>query len=82
MVLAMMTGIMSKRSGPSLRIEASCMGCVFERSDSYVIQGDSGHDVWCTHDTTERNVGDTTWKTPPWCPLLSVAIENLVSGLK
>jgi hypothetical protein len=69
-----------KRNGPLLRIEASCNGCEFETHQRYSVQGDSGCDVYCTHPAAPKSdVGDSTWKTPEWCPLLSVAITKLLA---
>ena len=69
---------LSKREGPDVYIEARCTGCIYERSVSYRVQGDSGHDVSCAHPSEPgRSIGDTTWRTPDWCPLLPVAIEKL-----
>lgn len=65
--------------GPKVEIKASCLSCQFVKSTSYVCQGDSGHDVECTYDVEKtRAIGDTTWSTPSWCPLLDIAVENLI----
>jgi len=58
--------------GPKVRVEASCSDCVHCRNDRYVCQGDSGFDVSCGHPDVkgDRRIGDTTWKTPAWCPFL------------
>ena len=57
------------RVGPRLNVEASCYGCAYERSVSYRVQGDSGHDIYCDHpDAGGKRVGDTRWSTPDWCP--------------
>lgn len=68
-----------KREGPSVRIEASCFDCKYEHGEHYAVQGDSGCDVSCTHPDSPKPacVGDTTWKTPTWCPLLPDAIRKL-----
>ena len=77
---------MSKREGPRVRIDASCFDCAYECSESYAVQGDSGHDVYCTHPDVPgeraKHIGDTTWNTPEWCPLLVVAVENLIRERK
>lgn len=63
------------REGPSISITASCSGCRYEHCESYRVQGDSGHDVSCTHPEGKGYVGDTTWRTPAWCPLLAAALR-------
>ena len=75
---------MSKREGPRVRFDASCFDCAYEHSEHYAVQGDSGCDVTCTHPDApdKRDIGDTNWTTPKWCPLLVVAIENLVRERK
>lgn len=70
---------MSEREGPHVWIKATCSGCVHERSERYVVQGDSGSIVSCAHPSEPgKSVGDTTWETPGWCPLLPVAVERLM----
>jgi len=74
---------MSEREGPQVRIDASCSGCTHERNESYAVQGDSGFNVSCAHpNNPNRHIGDTTWRTPEWCPLLPISIEQLVRNLK
>lgn len=81
---------MSKREGPRARFDASCFDCAHERSEHYEVQGDSGCDVYCAHPDVVSNsrlqsrgrIGDTTWTTPDWCPLLVVAVERLVRDRK
>lgn len=76
-----------KRDGPRAKIELSCFGCRYERSEDYACQGDSGCRVYCDHPDvlaesvlrSSRRVGDTTWVTPAWCPLRSAAIERLLA---
>lgn len=75
-----------KTHGPKLNVVASCFDCEHESSVSYAVQGDSGHDVYCTHEkalnknptTGYGHIGDTTWKTPAWCPLLKEATRALI----
>lgn len=67
----------AKRVGPKLEIVASCSGCAFERSESYAVQGDSGHRVFCDHSDGKGYIGDTTWRTPSWCPLLGAVYRSL-----
>ncbi len=77
-----------KRRGPRLTIAASCQGCVYEHSEHYCIEDgndvDSGVNVCCTHPAQpfrpNGRIGDTTWKTPEWCPLLAEATAALLSG--
>lgn len=58
-----------ERIGPSVTVKRSCMGCKYERSQSYRVQGDSGHDIFCDHpEAGGKTVGDTNWSTPDWCP--------------
>lgn len=62
---------MSKLSnGPIVTVTRSCSGCRYERSQSYKVQGDSGQHVECHHPKapTKNYIGDTTWRTPDWCP--------------
>jgi len=72
---------MAKRIGPQLTIEASCFDCEHCRSVSYQWQGDSGKDVSCAHPerSGEGGIGDTTWKTPAWCPLYKAALAKLLA---
>jgi len=74
---------MAKRIGPKLTIAASCFDCKHCQSERYRRQGDSGHDVSCAH--PERNdtgyIGDTTFKTPEWCPLFQQALSKLSKKL-
>lgn len=72
---------MSKRQGPHLMIEASCQGCEYERSSYYAIQGDSGHIVRCEHPDGQKRIGDSTWQTPVWCPMLPEAKRRLAMAL-
>lgn len=73
-----------KRNGPRLTVKASCLGCEHEQSDSYAVQGDSGFQVFCgsldvidqSAIGSRRHIGDTTWDTPTWCPLLAQAIAD------
>lgn len=67
---------MSDRQGPKVTIDASCLGCKFEASESYQVQGDSGSEVYCN--ATGNRIGDTTWKTPEWCPFLVIEISQLL----
>lgn len=67
---------MSDREGPNIIIKADCYGCLHCRSEYYAVQGDSGHDVYCDHpEAPEKHVGDTSWRTPEWCPLLDAAMR-------
>ena len=63
------------REGPNIIITADCYGCKYCRSESYCVQSDSGHDVYCDHPEIDgKTVGDTNWRTPDWCPLLDAAM--------
>ena len=61
--------------GPTTTVRRSCFGCEACVAESYRVQGDSGHDVYCVHPKAQapnaerRLIGDTTWNTPSWCPL-------------
>jgi len=74
------------RVGPSLKIVTSCDGCDHEHSDSYSVPGDWGQNVYCTHPEAKNKrpttglgyIGDTTWKTPSWCPILDVSALDLI----
>ena len=64
----------AERIGPTVTVKRSCSGCKYERSQSYRVQGDSGHDIYCDHpDSGGKVVGDTNWSTPEWCPALKPA---------
>lgn len=71
-----------KRIGPTVRLQLSCYGCKYERSESYAVQGDSGLDVYCTHPESGcaseggAHVGDTRWDTPDWCPERDRALKE------
>ena len=68
---------MSEREGPLVTIRRSCNGCAYERSESYVVQGGSGFHVSCVHPRIgRRNIGDTTWSTPQWCPFVEAGGEE------
>lgn len=66
-----------RREGPRITVSASCFNCTHEKSESYKAQGDSGHNVSCTHPSAPEQgyVGDSTWTTPKWCPLLAAALQ-------
>lgn len=61
---------MKDQEGPTVRIDARCFDCRHCHSESYQVQGDSGHKVYCDHPQLDGMlyIGDTTWKTPEWCP--------------
>lgn len=56
-------------SGPKVTVKLSCFDCSMCRTESYACQGDSGQRVSCA--AMNRFIGDTTWDTPKWCPLLA-----------
>lgn len=71
---------MSKQ-GPSFI--AKCTGCAHVLAERYRVQGDSGTDVSCIHpDIGRRDVGDTVWATPDWCPLLLEAAERFLVDIR
>jgi hypothetical protein len=61
------------RNGPKTVTEYSCQGCRWVRERRYAVQGDSGYDVSCGHSSlpSRKTIGDTTWRTPDWCPVLA-----------
>lgn len=75
----------TKRRGPRLVVKADCMDCKYEQSEHYAVQGDSGCRVFCTYPDvmgesaigSRKRIGDTTWDTPKWCPLLADAFAAL-----
>lgn len=73
-----------KTNGPKLRLEASCFDCEHCQSNGYKEQGDSGHMVYCAHPDKTGNgcIGDTTWDTPKWCPLLPAALAKFIEDKK
>lgn len=66
---------MTKQIGPTHTTQSSCFNCSLCKSERYVFEdgndGDSGHNVYCTHENVgKKYIGDTTWSTPDWCPVL------------
>ncbi len=66
--------------GPSVRLELSCSDCRHCKSARYTCQGDSGSDVYCGA-MNNRTIGDTSWKTPDWCPYFGDSIQITISAL-
>ena len=63
--------------GPEVEVNASCLNCAFVRAARYQCQGDSGWDVWCEHPSVgQEPIGDTTWRTPAFCPFLGGEIRS------
>jgi hypothetical protein len=62
-----------KQIGPTTTITRSCLDCTYCKSVRYACQGDSGSDVYCHHPARKGDayIGDTTWRTPAWCPVLA-----------
>lgn len=56
--------------GPKVTVRRSCSDCKACNSESYAVQGDSGHYVYCEHPSLpeRKYIGDTRWDTPGWCP--------------
>lgn len=56
--------------GPKVTVKRSCSDCKACNSESYAVQGDSGHYVYCEHPSLpeRKYIGDTHWDTPDWCP--------------
>jgi hypothetical protein len=73
------------RVGPRVTMSLDCFGCAHTESERYRVQGDSGSDVYCTHDQhgepgkARRYVGDTRWTTPDWCPLRGPALAAFLA---
>jgi hypothetical protein len=67
-----------RNEGPEVTTKYSCVKCKYETSESYRCQGDSGHDVYCTHPSfpVRRRIGDTTWRTPEFCPFRQQTDQN------
>lgn len=64
-------------------IVAVCSTCVHVRAARYDNQGDHGFDVSCSHPKVgARDVGDTRWETPEWCPLLADAAEQYLAAIR
>lgn len=74
---------MSAKTGPTIRIEMSCLNCQYCESKRYQVQGDSGCDVRCTHPAAlkERYIGDSKFKTPGWCPVLPEAWGDILTSV-
>ena len=71
---------MSKK-GPNINLDFSCHNCEHVRTKGYTCQGDSGSEVHCNADGTLRYIGDTTWRTPEWCPLRHQALADYLEFL-
>lgn len=69
------------KNGPTLTITASCFDCEHKRSERYACQGDSGTEVSCAHPQGKGYIGDTTWNTPSWCPMLPEARSALLASV-
>jgi hypothetical protein len=69
--------------GPTVKLELSCSECTHCKTSRYTCQGDSGTDVYCEAARDERGlmrrVGDTSWRTPDWCPFRD---ESIVSAIR
>jgi hypothetical protein len=66
--------------GPSVKLVLSCFECEHCGSTRYTCQGDSGSDVYCKA-MNNKPIGDTTWKTPDWCPFREVAINQAIANV-
>ena len=72
--------------GPRKTVTHSCFSCEACVSESYKVQGDSGHDVYCIHpkalspNAVKRFIADTSWDTPAWCPLLATPQQSAPDG--
>lgn len=56
--------------GPKVTVKRRCSDCKACNSESYAVQGDSGHYVYCEHPSLPESkyIGNTHWDTPDWCP--------------
>jgi hypothetical protein len=62
-------------------IKVLCHGCEHLQQERYRVQGDSGHDVSCGHPAVAgREIGDSKWDTPAWCPLRAEAVAQFVNS--
>ncbi len=72
--------------GPTFIVKGSCFNCAHCVSESYHVQGDSGHDVRCTHPDARKqsagHIADTSWDTPAWCPYLQGGPAKAALGSK
>lgn len=56
-------------------VVAVCSTCVHVRAARF--------DVSCSHPKVgARDVGDTRWETPEWCPLLADAAEQYLAAIR
>lgn len=69
----------AEQYGPTERIVRRCDECKACVSENYRCQSDSGHDVYCAHPSLpdRKRIGDTTWYTPDWCPVLAARLSAL-----
>lgn len=73
---------MATREGPEVRVELRCFDCVYVSSERYVKHNDSGYNVSCNHpEIGKRQIGDTSWTTPCWCPFLTEAMKQAAEKL-
>lgn len=62
-----------KRQGPKLFLQVRCDGCIYEKSEYYACQSDTGFDYTCHHpDIKGKHLPSLT---PDWCPLKEQAIR-------
>jgi hypothetical protein len=71
----------AKQIGPAVKIVLSCFECEHCHTKGYACQGDSGIDVYCKA-MNMRQVGDTRWDTPEWCPYRAEAISAAIARAK
>lgn len=68
-----------KQKGPSVKIDLSCFDCGHCKTKGYACQSDSGSDVYCDASGVLRHIGDTSWRTPAWCPCLTESMRLAIS---
>jgi hypothetical protein len=74
---------MSEQIGPTVEVNYRCSECICCKSERYVCQGDSGHDVYCENPIFQekKRIGDTNWNTPDFCPYKKDALNRLFSSM-
>lgn len=70
----------TKQTGPTVKLDISCFDCQHCKTSGYTCQGDSGSEVFCGA-MNNKTIGDTTWKTPDWCPYRNEAIQRAIAPL-
>ncbi len=63
--------------GPTITITASCFHCRhLDPRPEGVVSGRATQ-KFCNHGSRPRQIETrSTWRTPAWCPLLGIAVDN------